>query len=147
MRILIVEDEVLLQMQLISLMRRIYGANGPIDVTCSGERAIELMSRVAYQLVTSDGNLSGLLTGADVLTWVTKNQPWLADRFCLISGDVAMIEKSGHHRYILKGELTRASFLSVMSVPKPQPVARDNEWDEIPTVTYRRPVNLVARAR
>jgi hypothetical protein len=145
MRILIIEDEVRLQTQLIGLMRRIYGeSNLVIDVTDSGEQAIELMSRFAYQLVTSDGNLASLLTGADVLTWVAKNQPWLVDRFCLISGNTAMIEETGHYRYIVKGEVNRATFLHVMALPKP---SQPNEFDDdAPTVSIRRPVFASAGA-
>lgn len=86
---LVVEDEA----DLVDLQGSILARMG-LDVVGarSAEEAISILEARRVDLVISDVRMPGELDGLQLYAWVRRHQPWLGDRFLLISGDVVGLE-------------------------------------------------------
>jgi two-component system KDP operon response regulator KdpE len=58
----------------------------------SGAAGLEQLEARAFAGVISDIRMPGNINGADVHAWIRKNQPQMASRIILISGDTANSE-------------------------------------------------------
>lgn len=98
MRVLIIENDALLQRSLDRLLRRWF-KNADIWTADNGQLAINSLDE-QFDLIISDYDLNGPLTGGDVLSWIRKRRPDLVERFVFLSGNP--IVETLHSRVLLK---------------------------------------------
>ncbi|HXM98582.1 MAG TPA: response regulator [Candidatus Dormibacteraeota bacterium] len=84
--ILLIEDEASVSAFLRAALER---KGYLVDQASSGAEGLSLLAKQAYSGVITDIRMPGEINGADVHTWIQKNQPHLGARIILISGDTA----------------------------------------------------------
>jgi DNA-binding response OmpR family regulator len=84
--ILLIEDEASVSAFLRAALER---KGYLVDQASSGAEGLSLLTKQAYSGVITDIRMPGEINGADVHTWIQKNQPYLGARIILISGDTA----------------------------------------------------------
>ena len=99
MKVLLLEDDALMQRTTTRMLRRAFET---VDVTTvdSVPKAIAMLQHFAYDLIVADFQvLHG--TGGDVLSWVRTEKPQLLDRFVFFSGSIEA--QKLHDKFIEKG--------------------------------------------
>lgn len=88
MRVLIVEDDELLQKALVRIVRAVH-PHAVTNVTDNAPEAIAHLDKFAYDYIVSDYDLK-IGTGGDVLRHVRDHFPFYArgNRFILMTGDI-----------------------------------------------------------
>ena len=100
MKVLLLEDQVVLQKCTSRLIRHTLGDNTSVDITDSVPTTIALLQHAVYDLIVSDFDvICG--TGGDVLTWVREFQPHMVTRFVFFTGSHEAWEL--HDKVISKG--------------------------------------------
>jgi DNA-binding NarL/FixJ family response regulator len=99
-RVLVIEDDMLLQRALARTVRSAFdGVPVVVDTTDSSQGAIALLQANVYDCVLSDFLVRGG-RASQVLDWLRLHQPHLAERFVYLSGAVADFQ---HDKVISKG--------------------------------------------
>lgn len=81
--ILVIEDDKLLQKSYRRMLR-----DHNLNVVDSGLEAMQLLERGKFDLVISDGDLRGSLSGIDVWKWVSNHRTDLLPKFIFCSGSM-----------------------------------------------------------
>lgn len=82
-KILIVEDN-----EQLHRMYRRQLRDHDLQIVVNGLKALELLEEGQYDLVISDGELEGPLTGVDIWEWVRAHRQDLLPKFILCSGSI-----------------------------------------------------------
>lgn len=104
MKILLVEDNDVLQRTITRMLRRTFDDVSVVAVDSADDAIDSLRGATldqAYDFIISDFNLRGHRNGGDVLAWVQQHASYLETRFLFLSSDSVAVEK--HHKpYVLK---------------------------------------------
>jgi DNA-binding response OmpR family regulator len=90
MKVLVIEDDPMLRRIVIRTLRHLY-TDVDVKVAESVDEAIDHLREAVldkpFDLVTSDYNLLGSRTGADVLEWIREHASFLIPHFLFLSGN------------------------------------------------------------
>lgn len=100
MKILLLEDQAILQKCTSRMIRHTLGDDTIVDITDSVPKTIALLQHFAYDLIVSDFDVN-YGTGGDVLVWVREFQPHMVTRFVFFTGSGEASEL--HDKVISKG--------------------------------------------
>lgn len=98
--ILVIENDKLLQKALRRMLR-----GHAVVMVATGLDAIALLEDVEFDMVISDYDLDGPLTGEDVLKWVRLNKPDLVSKYTFCSGNedkMERLQREASVQYLLK---------------------------------------------
>lgn len=82
-KLLIIEDNKMLQKSYSRMFK-----DHELEFVASGAAAIDLLSNKEYDLIVSDGDLEGPLTGVDVWKWAKRERSDLLVKFLFCSGSI-----------------------------------------------------------
>lgn len=98
MKVLIIEDDALVHRALSRLIKRTF-RDADVWVADNGRLAMAYLSE-PYDLIISDYDLSGDITGGDVLAWLRAHHPEMVARFLFLTSNP--IAKALHDRVLPK---------------------------------------------
>jgi CheY-like chemotaxis protein len=102
-KILVVDDEVVIQ----SMIARVLGKEHEVVNVSTGEEALELLGKERFDCVILDMNLSGELSGRDLLERIKGKLPNLAKRTLVVGGGSREVLSQAAREFSLRGYLQK----------------------------------------
>ena len=111
-RVLVIEDDKQLQKVMVRMVRT---GGHEVEAVSTGLEALAKLSDTIYDIVISDYDLEGPLTGEDVYHWVKANLPSLRHKyiFCSANDKSALLCKVSGLVYLEKPASTRAIMMAI----------------------------------